>query len=189
MPTFKRNGIPKKAVKERKADKLARPLLCALRKSKTMPMKAALTAAEKKKGEKRRRLRAILAHYGECLLQFSFTQWFDKHTNFLFFFFIILRSQLCLFFFFFKQQQHKKTIRAHIFPFFFCRGGVTVNITASSLQLIRVLTTTSLLFSIVGLNRRKRKKKQKLKPSSFIIISLSLFFFFVGACVYAQFCI
>ena len=52
MPTFKRSGIPKKAVKERKADKLARPLLCALRKSKTMPMKAALTAVEKKKGGK-----------------------------------------------------------------------------------------------------------------------------------------
>ena len=123
MPTFKRSGIPKKAVKERKADKLARPLLCALRKSKTMPMKAALTAAEKKKGEKRRRLRAILAHYGECLLQFSFTQWFDKHTNFLFFFFIILRSQLCLFFFFFKQQQQKKNYTCSHFPFLFLPGG------------------------------------------------------------------
>lgn len=188
MPTFKRSGIPKKAVKERKADKLARPLLCALRKSKTMPMKAALTAAEKKKGEKRRRLRAILAHYGECLLQFSFTQWFDKHTNFLFFFLLFCVLNSVFSFSFSNNNNKKKTIRAHIFPFFFCRGGVTVNITASSLQLIRVLTTTSLLFSIVGLNRRKRKKK-KLKPSSFIIISLSLFFFFVGACVYAQFCI
>ena len=167
---------------------MARPLLCALRKSKTMPMKAALTAAEKKKGEKRRRLRAILAHYGECLLQFSFTQWFDKHTNFLFFFLLFCVLNSVFSFSFSNNNNKKKTIRAHIFPFFFCRGGVTVNITASSLQLIRVLTTTSLLFSIVGLNRRKRKKK-KLKPSSFIIISLSLFFFFVGACVYAQFCI